>query len=570
MSFRYCGFDGPAEYFTGLVKTPQRLVKRVFLRKGMEDQEVDKEVNTGAEMKRVLGAFELVCLGIGLMLGAGVFVTTGEVAVDYAGPAIIISFAVAGLSALLSSLCYAEFAVALPLSGGAYSYVSAVFGEYLAWITVTNLIFEYVLANAAVIRGFAPYFGSLINKGSDFFLYEWKGYEIDWWAFGWCLMLTVLLVLGTKESAWFNNIVTVLHVLVVVLIIIAGLVKSNPANAKPFFNAEHGTKGIFNGAAIVFFSYIGFDAVATSAEEVRNPARDMPIGILGALGVVTTCYMLMAASLVMMVPIGEIDTKAPFSEAFGSHGMPWAKYIVAIGALMGIVTGTLVGMFAVSRIIAAVARTHLLPPFLAKVHKRFGTPFVATAIQGVATAVIALFTDFADLINMVSISTLFAFWIVGLALIWFRGYQKGVTSTPDALKLAAHMFLMVSVALVFTICYWLVDSYIPLVVCGAVYVVLTGSMHFFCRGQFKQMGAYGVPLFPWVPAASVFLNTFLLGQLDQLAYERFGIWTAAITAIYILYGIHSATLLDDRKSSLPRLTHDGETSAKVVEGEATT
>jgi len=477
-------------------------------------------------------------------------VTTGQVAVDHTGPAIILSYAVAGLSALLSSLCYAEFAVSLPLSGGAYSYVSAVFGEYLAWITVTNLIFEYVLANAAVIRGFAPYFGSLCNQGPDFFLYEWKGNIIDWWAFGWCLVLTVLLILGTKESATFNTVITIVHVILVVFIIIAGLTKSNKDNAQPFFPFE--VKGIFNGASIVFFSYIGFDAVATSAEEVRNPSRDMPIGILGALCIVTACYMLMSTALVTMVPLSMIDTGAPFSEAFAAVGMPWAKYIVALGALMGIVTGTLVGMFAVSRIIAAVSRTHLLPPFLAKVHKRFGTPFIATALQGIATAIIALFTDFAELINMVSISTLFAFWIVALGLIWFRGYESGVTTRPRALLLATHMFVIVAASIVFTVCYALVPSWISLVVTAAVAVAATISMAIVCRGQFRRPISYGVPLFPWVPAFSVMLNTFLLGQLDKLAYERFGIWTAAVTAVYVLYGIHGASVLDDKETKLPK------------------
>eukprot|EP00878_Enallax_costatus_P045976 GHUV01055531.1.p1 GENE.GHUV01055531.1~~GHUV01055531.1.p1 ORF type:complete len:199 (-),score=19.19 GHUV01055531.1:545-1099(-) len=171
-------------------------------------------------MKRVLGAFDLICIGVGLMLGAGVFVTTGAVAASDAGPAVILSYLVAGFSALLSSLCYAEFSANMPLAGGAYSYISAVFGEYLAWITVANLILEYILANAAVIRGFSPYFAMLINKQPENLVMAHQSYILDWFAFGWVILLTIMLVLGTKESAMFNLVVTIIHVILVVFIII--------------------------------------------------------------------------------------------------------------------------------------------------------------------------------------------------------------------------------------------------------------------------------------------------------------------------------------------------------------
>eukprot|EP00879_Flechtneria_rotunda_P002193 GHRR01002379.1.p1 GENE.GHRR01002379.1~~GHRR01002379.1.p1 ORF type:complete len:523 (+),score=115.42 GHRR01002379.1:1539-3107(+) len=456
------------------------------------------------------------------------------------------SYLVAGFSALLSSLCYAEFSANMPLSGGAYSYVNAVFGEYLAWLTVTNLILEYILANAAVIRSFSGYFALLINQPPERLVIPYGNYNLDFFAFGWVLLLTMLLILGTKESARFNLVVTIVHVVLVVFIIIAGLVKSNPANTQPF--APYGARGVFNGAAIVFFSYIGFDAVATSAEEVKNPKRDLPLGILGALALVTICYILMSLALVLMVPLEALQTSGSFAAAFTYVGMDWAHYIVALGALLGIITGTLVGMYAVSRIIAAVARQHLLPPFLAKIHRRFGTPWITTLLQGVATAIIALFTDFAELINLVSISTLFAFWIVALGLLWKRYYkQNNSKAVRSNLILAVQMLLLVASCIAFTACYWIsLDLWVGMVVTAAVFVAVVLSM-FITHRKGQLPGSYAVPLFPFIPALSVGLNTFLLGALPQDAYVRFGIWTAAVTGVYVLY----SALAANRHSKMP-------------------
>eukprot|EP00878_Enallax_costatus_P001204 GHUV01001346.1.p1 GENE.GHUV01001346.1~~GHUV01001346.1.p1 ORF type:complete len:380 (+),score=37.80 GHUV01001346.1:378-1517(+) len=305
----------------------------------------------------------------------------------------------------------------------------------------------------------------LINQDVSRFITPFHEFKLDWWAFAWILFLTFLLTLGTKESSTFNMVATVLHVLLVVFIIIAGLVKSNPANAQPFFPFE--VKGVFNGAALVFYSYIGFDSVACSAEEVRQPSRDLPLGILGALGTVTICYMLMSAALVMMVPVAGLDQGAPFAAAFAANNMQWAHYIVALGALMGIVTTTLVGMYATARIIAASARQHMLPPFLARVHPKLGTPYISQILSGLAAAIIALFTDFADLVDMVSISTLFAFWMVALALLWHRYYKPGATPKKQTVILSVLMAVLVGCSLTFTIVYQLVPGdFIGMVVCA--------------------------------------------------------------------------------------------------------
>jgi APA family basic amino acid/polyamine antiporter len=548
LGYELFGFESLGAYGRNLLKTPKNLATRVFLPHSAEEQMSLKQESKG-ELKRVLGVWDLICLGVGMMLGAGVFVTTGYVAATMAGPAVILSYAVAGISALLSSLCYAEFAVRMPLVGGAYTYVNAVFGEYLAWITVANLILEYILANAASIRGFAPYFAMLINKDVGIFITPFAGYKLDWWAFAWCLFLTFLLTLGTKESSRFNIVMTVLHVLLVVFIIIAGFVKSSPSNAQPFFPFE--IKGVFNGAALVFYSYIGFDSVACSAEEVRKPSRDLPLGILGALGTVTVCYMLMSATLVMMVPIADLDQGAPFAAAFAYNNLQWARYIVALGALMGIITTTLVGMYATARIIAASARQHMLPPFLARVHPRLGTPYISQILSGIAAAIIALFTDFSDLVDMVSISTLFAFWMVALALIWHRYFRAGATTRKETTILSVLMAVLVGAAIAFTVVYQLLpNDFIGMVVCAAVGIAATICMQVFLK-QYNLPGGYGVPLFPYVPALSVGVNAFLLGQLKQAAYERFGIWTAVVTLVYVIYSMPASAYREKKMNSLP-------------------
>lgn len=553
VAYGLTGFTSFGEYAHEFVRVPKLVLTRAFYRRGVVELDEARIHEGGKEMKKVLGPLDLICFGIGMMLGAGVFVTTGQVSADMAGPAVILSYAVAGLSAFFSAFCYAEFAVDMPFAGGAYTYITASMGEFLGWITVANLIFEYILSGAAAIRGFSPYFAALCGKKpADFFTTEWNGYTLDWWALGICLALTVLLVLGTKESSNFNLWTTILHVALVLFIIIAGFTQANGSNAKPFFlePTGDGVRGMFNGASIVFFSYIGFDAVATANEEVKNVARDMPIGIIGALGITTSLYILMSAVLVTMVPNEALQTGASFAFAFDYVGLPWAGYIVSAGAVMGIITTTLVGMYGVSRIITTVARDHLLPPYLARVHPRLQTPYIAIIIQGVTTALIALFTDFASILDMVSISTLFAFWLVAVGLLWRRGYVHGHTRAPQTILLVVHLAVIVAASLALSIYYQLSNGWIGLLVPGAVLVAAAISYAILVKNEYLPE-RYKVPLFPFLPIASVGLNTFLLGQLPKLSYERFGIWTAACIGIYLLYGMPSSALRDEKRNRLP-------------------
>ncbi|KAG2495202.1 hypothetical protein HYH03_006808 [Edaphochlamys debaryana] len=262
-------------------------------------EQMEREAMNKGALKRTLGPFGLMMIGVGFMIGAGIFIAPGTIAADYTGPAVCISYLIAALSATLSCFCYAEFACDMPLAGAAYNYIAGSLGEFFAWVVTSNLLFEYILADAAVIRGFAPYFAVLIGLDSDYFLYETtmggKTYTVDWWAFGLTLAITAVVCLGAKESTTANTVITVVHLAVMAFIIIAGFTQADTANFKPFFPDEHPQqwKQLFNGAAIAFFSFIGFDAVATAAEEVKNPSKHMPTGILGSISIVTIIYFLM-------------------------------------------------------------------------------------------------------------------------------------------------------------------------------------------------------------------------------------------------------------------------------------
>ncbi|XP_012070111.1 cationic amino acid transporter 6, chloroplastic [Jatropha curcas] len=531
------------KYLQSLSQTPQRLKKRM-LATWTPDQELNQvRLRSGADMKRKLKWHDLIALGIGGMLGVGVFVTTGPVAHEVSGPAVFISYIIAGISALLSSLCYTEFSVQIPVAGGAFSYLRVTFGEFTGYFAGANILMEYVLSNAAVARSFTEYLCHAVGENDP---KSWRvqvnglveGYDqLDFPAVALILLLTLCLCYSTKESSILNLIMTVFHVIFFGFIIIAGLSNGSAKNLiKPGGIAPFGVKGVINGAAVVYFSFIGYDSVSTMAEEIQNPSRSLPVGILGSLLIVCVLYCLMALSLCMMVPYNMIQSNASFSTVFANVGWKWASNVVGAGASLGIVASLLVAMLGQARYLCVISRARLVPSWLAKVHPTTGTPLNATLFLGFCTASIALFTDLNIVIEMISISTLLVFYMVANALI-YRRYVI-ISHNPPSHTLL-FLFLLSSSAIGFSISWKLEEQKWGLSLFGLVIVVLTAFFQYMVPSISQPNEEWSVPFMPWPAAASIFLNVFLMTTLKLLSFQRFAVWTCLITLFYVLYGVHS-------------------------------
>ena len=375
---------------------------------------------TNAEngLKRTLTAKDLTILGVGAIIGAGIFVLTGIAAAKYAGPAIVLSFVFAGIACALAALCYSELAAMIPVSGSAYSYAYATMGELMAWIIGWDLILEYALASSTVAIGWAGYLNSFLNS-IDVHLpsYLTTAYLADP-AQGFInlpaviivLLLTGLLVVGIRQSAIFNFVMVLIKLAVIVVFIIAGaghIQTENWSNFTPF-----GFGGVLTGAGVIFFAYIGFDAVSTAAQEAINPKRDVPIGIIASLIVCTVLYILVAGVLTGVISYTELNVAAPIAVAVDHIGMSWLSPIIKLAAIAGLTSVMLVLLMGQSRIFYAMANDRLLPPLFAKIHPKFQTPHLSTIVVGVAVALLAGFMPIEKLGELVSIGTLFAFVLV--------------------------------------------------------------------------------------------------------------------------------------------------------------
>ena len=419
-------------------------------------------------------------------------------------------------------------------------------GDFMAFVAAGNILLEYCIGGAAVARSWTSYFATLLNRHPSEFRIHASSLspdysELDPIAVGVIALVCVFAVVSTKGTSRFNYVLSILHIAVIIFIIVAGLTKADAANMRDFMH--FGARGIFSASAVLFFAYIGFDAVSTMAEETKNPARDIPIGLVGAMTLTTALYCVLAVTLCLMQPYGSIDPDAPFSVAFADRGMDWAKYIVAFGALKGMTTVLLVSAVGQARYLTHIARTHMVPPCLARVHPRFGTPVNATVAMAVATAAIALFTDLGILSNLLSISTLFIFMLVAVALLVRRYYVAGETPAADRNKLAACLAVIVASS-VATSAYWGMTSaggggWVPYAATVAAWLAATLFLQ--CGvPKARAPRTWGVPLVPWLPAASIFINIFLLGSIDAASFVRFGVWTAALLAYYFLFGLHAS------------------------------
>lgn len=393
-------------------------------------------------MAKNLGALSITFLGIGCIIGAGIFVLTGTAAAHYAGPGIMLSFIVGGIACAFVGLCYAELAALLPVSGSTYTYTYATLGELFAWIIGWDLILEYAMGAATVAVGWSGYFRSLLhNVGIDIpaQFASAPGTVAETLPDGTivygivnlpaaCIigLLTILLIMGTKESARLNNIMVMIKLAVVLAFIVVGVGYINSDNWSPFIPDNNGTfgefgwSGILRGSAVVFFAFIGFDAVSTAAQEAKNPQRDLPVGILASLAICTLLYVIVAAVMTGLVPYQQLGVADPIAKAVDVIGLTWFSVLIKVGALAGLTTVILVLLYGQSRIFFTISRDGLLPKLFSDVHPTLQTPWKSQMMIGAIVAVVAALTPIGILGEMVSIGTLFAFILVCGAVIYLR------------------------------------------------------------------------------------------------------------------------------------------------------
>lgn len=415
-----------------------------------------EEMKGENRLRRILGPVALTSLGVGAIIGTGIFVLTGVAAHDKAGPAIILSFIVSGLACVFAAMCYAEFASMVPVAGSAYTYAYATLGEMFAWIIGWDLVLEYAVASATVAHGWSHYFQDFIGifgiKIPEFMsrapfdfnpesgLLASTGTVIDLPAVIIALIVTAILVKGIRESAGFNATMVIIKLVIVIFVIVVGAMYINTQNwtnnfapfgytgvsffGKTIFGQEGlggAPVGMLAAAATIFFAYIGFDSISTHAEEAKDPRKDVPIGIIASLLLCTFLYIAVAAVLTGMVPYDKINIDAPVSNAFMQVGLPWAQFIISFGALAGITSVLLVMMLSQPRIFLAMARDGLVPrKFFGAVHEKFRTPYKSTILTGIFVSVLTGFLPLRILAELVNIGTLFAFVIVCAAVLIMR------------------------------------------------------------------------------------------------------------------------------------------------------
>jgi APA family basic amino acid/polyamine antiporter len=374
-----------------------------------------------------MNIWSITALGIGATIGTGIFVLTGKAAAISAGPGIVLSFVIGGIISALAALCYAELASAIPVSGSAYTYIYATLGEVLAWVVGWGLILEYALGAATVSIGWSGYFSDFLRASfgitipKAFCTNPFEGGIANLPAAIIILLITGLLIRGTHESDLVNKIVVALKLAVVGFFIVMGAQHINPANWHPFL--PFGWQGVVNGASLVFFAYVGFDAVSTSAEEVTNPQRDLPRGILASLGVCTVLYIIVSGILTGIVPYGQLNVPSPVSSSLIHIGLGWAGAIIAVGAIAGLTTVLLAMLYGQSRIFFAMSRDGLLPKFFSKVHPKFQTPMYSSIGVGIVVAIIAAIGELDVVADLVNIGTLMAFAFVSIGVIVLRKTQ---------------------------------------------------------------------------------------------------------------------------------------------------
>src|SRR5205809_4760439 len=462
-------------------------------------------------LRRALGPLNLVTLGIGAIIGAGIFVITGQAAAQFAGPAIIISFVRAGTACVFAGLCYAEFASLIPIAGSAYTYSYATLGELVAWIIGWDLVLEYAFGAATVAVGWSGHLRAFLRDlgfdlpampTSDFTLFGMTVHlKYDYIGFLVILVITTILVIGIKESANFTTAIVILKVAVVcVFIVLATAFLAGqgwePNYWHPFIppntgkTGEFGWSGILRGAGVVFFAYIGFDAVSTAAQEAKNPKKDMPFGILGSLVVCTVLYILVSGLLTHIVPYQQLNVPDPVVVGIRVTGHQWATYLVELGALAGLATVMLVMLLGQSRVFYSMSRDGLLWPWASKIHSRFRTPYLSSIVVGVFVAILATLILLNVLDEMTSVGTLLAFMLVS-AGVWVMRRTHPQVNRPfrtPMVPLVPILSILFSGTLIVSLSYWTQLRLLVWLVIGLAIYFGYGRKH----SKVQQMNAAGV------------------------------------------------------------------------------
>ncbi|TYI47565.1 hypothetical protein E1A91_D13G183000v1 [Gossypium mustelinum] len=539
--FPETSFQTLSSYKTALSQTCPRLSDRLLARSSSTDELVTLQKVSENPMQKCLTWWDLIWLSFGSVVGSGIFVITGQEAHSNAGPAIVLSYAISGLSALLSVFCYTEFAAEIPVAGGSFSYLRVELGDFVAFIAAGNILLEALVGAAGLGRSWSSYFASMIKNDSDFLRIK-----VDSLPVGFNLLdplaVVVLLVAngiamsGTKRTSWLNWIASLVSGAVIVFVIVFGFIHAKTSNLEPFF--PYGVEGVFRAAAVVYWSYTGFDMVANMAEETKKPSRDIPIGLVGSMSGITVVYCLMALALTMMVKYTEIDVNAAYSVVFEQIGMNWAKYLVSICALKGMTTSLLVGSLGQARYTTQIARAHMIPPFFALIHPKTGTPVYATLLVTLISAIVALFSSLDVLSSVLSFSTLFIFMLIAVALLVRRYYVKDVTPKNDLVKFLMCLFITIGSSIGVS-ALWNSNErgWLGYAAAGLLWFFGTLGMAFLSKQRVPKV--WGVPLVPWLPSLSIVMNLFLIGSLGLTAILRFIICSAVMIVYYLLVGLHA-------------------------------
>ncbi|XP_063697274.1 cationic amino acid transporter 3 [Culicoides brevitarsis] len=545
-----------------------------------------------SKLARVLNLVDLTALGVGSTLGLGVYILAGSVAYEQAGPAVTISFAIAAIASAIAGFCYAEFAARVPKAGSAYVYSYVSVGEFVAFTIGWNLILEYVIGTSSVARGMSGYIDALINNTMSRSLKESMPINVnfladypDFFSFFIVLVISTLLAFGVKESTLMNNIFTGVNLIVISIVLVAGIINADIKNwqiqkedipegisAGEGGFMPYGVAGIMAGAAKCFYGFVGFDCVATTGEEAKNPQKNIPLAIVISLIIIFLAYFGISAVLTLMWPYYLQDPEAPFPHVFNEIGWHEVKWIVSIGAIFALCTSLLGAMFPLPRVLYAMSNDGILYKTLKRVNSKTQTPVIATLLSGLLAAIMALMFNLNQLIDMMSIGTLLAYTIVAICVLVLRYQDDGLIigkeveiGTPRILKQIFNLnfikkpdSLSSSISKLGIVVY----SLLCIVLCAlllsptmitpeypfylTVTVVVVATMILVICVLARQPASdvklsFKVPMVPLLPSLSIFINLYLMFQLDLNTWIRFGAWVIIGYIIYFTYGIRHST-----------------------------